>query len=81
MSYKHGVYVNEEETAISTPMVAASGIPYVVGLAPVHTAANPAKANVPVLCTSWAEAVEKLGYTEDWKTYTLCEFKIGRAHV
>jgi len=74
MSYKHGVYVNEEETAISTPMVAASGIPYVVGLAPVHTAANPAKANVPVLCTSWAEAVEKLGYTEDWKTYTLCEF-------
>lgn len=74
MAYKHGVYVDEQATAVSTPVVAASGIPFVVGLAPVHAAAVPAKANTPVLCTSWAEAVEKLGYSEDWKTYTLCEF-------
>ena len=74
MAYKHGVYVNEQATEVSTPMVAASGIPYVVGLAPVHAAAVPAKVNTPVLCTSWAEAVEKLGYSEDWKTFTLCEF-------
>lgn len=27
-----------------------------------------------MLCTSWAEAVEKLGFSYDWGTYTLCEF-------
>jgi len=68
-----GVHVYEKATAVAIPAVTASGVPYVVGTAPVHTAAKPAKANVPVLCTSWDEAVEKLGYSEDWKSYTLCE--------
>ena len=69
-----GVHVYEQATAVSTPAVAQVGIPFVVGTAPVHTAENPAKPNVPVLVTSWKEAVQKLGYSEDWKTYTLCEF-------
>ncbi|MCI8525290.1 MAG: phage tail protein [Oscillospiraceae bacterium] len=69
-----GVHVREQATAVTTPDVAESGIPFVVGLAPVHTAAKPAPANVPVLCTSWKEAVEKLGFSEDWAAYTLCEF-------
>lgn len=70
----HGVYVREQATSVGTPVVAESGVPFVVGLAPVHTAEAPAKAGVPVLCTSWAEAVEKLGYSDNWSTYTLCEF-------
>ena len=70
----HGVFVQEQATAVSTPVVATSGIPFVVGLAPAHAATNPAKANTPVLVTSWDEAVEKLGFSYDWKTYTLCEF-------
>lgn len=69
-----GVHVYEKATAVSTPVVANSGIPFVVGLAPSHAAAKPARANVPVLCTSWDEAVEKLGFSYDWKKYTLCEF-------
>lgn len=69
-----GVHVYEKATAVSTPAVAESGIPFVVGTAPVHTTETPAKANTPVLCTSWDEAVAKLGYSEDWKKYTLCEF-------
>lgn len=69
-----GVHVYEKETAVSTPVVANSGIPFVVGTAPVHAAAKPAKPSVPVLCTSWTEAVEKLGFSYDWKTYSLCEF-------
>ena len=70
----HGVYVSEQATSVSTPVVAASGVPFVVGVAPVQSAANAAKAGIPVLCTSWAEAVEKLGYSDDWKSYGLCEF-------
>ena len=70
----HGVYVSEQATSVSTPVVADSGVPFVVGAAPVQSAATPAAAGVPVLCTSWAEAVEKLGYSEDWGSYPLCEF-------
>lgn len=69
-----GIHVYEKATAVAIPVVADVGIPFVVGLAPAHTAAKPAKANVPVLCTSWDEAVEKLGFSYDWEKYTLCEF-------
>jgi len=69
-----GVRVFEQATSVSTPSVAKVGIPFVVGTAPVQAAAKPAKTNIPVLCTSWAEAVEKLGFSYDWKKYTLCEF-------
>lgn len=69
-----GIHVYEKATAVAIPVVADVGIPFVVGLAPIHAAAKPAKANVPVLCTSWDEAVEKLGFSYDWKKYTLCEF-------
>lgn len=68
-----GVHVRQKATAVSIPVVAESGIPFVVGTAPIHTAENPGKGNNPVLCTSWEEAVEKLGYSRDWKRYTLCE--------
>ncbi len=69
-----GIHIYEQATAVSTPVVADVGIPFVVGLAPSHTAAKAAKSGVPVLCTSWDEAVGKLGFSYDWKTYTLCEF-------
>ena len=70
----HGVYAFERATSLSTPVVAATGIPFVVGVAPVQAAENPAAVGVPVLCTSWNEFVEKLGYSEDWDNYSLSEF-------
>ncbi len=69
-----GVHTNEIATAVAIPAVTASGVPFVVGTAPSHTAAKKSKPNTPVLCTSWDEAVEKLGFSYDWKKYTLCEF-------
>lgn len=71
---KHGVYVSELGTAVSTPVAVETGIPFVIGLAPVHTADNPAAVGQPVLCTSFSEFVSKLGYSDDWGTYNLCEF-------
>ena len=70
----HGVNVGEQATSVSTPIVAESGIAFVVGSAPVQSAENPAKKGIPVLCTSWDEAVDKLGYSDNWKKYSLCEF-------
>ena len=71
---KLGVHVYEKATSVQTPKVATVGIPFVVGTAPVQSAAKPAKSNVPVLVTSWDEAVQKLGFSYDWESYTLCEF-------
>ena len=71
---KLGVHSFEQATSVQTPKVATVGIPFVVGTAPVQSAAKPANPNVPVLATSWAEAVEKLGFSYDWERYTLCEF-------
>lgn len=74
MALNLGVHVSEQATAVSTPVKADVSVPFVVGAAPAHAAATPAKANVPVLCTSWDEAVAKLGFSYDWKSYPLCEF-------
>ncbi len=71
MAFKHGVYTQEKETSISTPVTTQSGIPFVVGRAPVHTVDG--KVNTPVLCNTYAEAMEALGYSDDWKKYELCE--------
>ena len=69
----HGVFVSQQATSVSTPVLADSGIPFAIGTAPVQSAAAPGKAGIPVLCTSWDEAVEQLGYSDDWETYSLCE--------
>ena len=74
MALNHGVYVSEQETSVSTPIVATSGVPFVIGAAPVQSAESPAAAGKPVMAISWGEAVEKLGYSDDWEAYPLCEF-------
>lgn len=70
----HGVYVSEQATSVGTPVVANSGVPFVIGSAPIQSAEAPTTVGVPVLCTSWDEAVQKLGYSDDWEKYQLCEF-------
>ena len=73
MAYKHGVYVSEMPTSIVPPVRTAAGLPVVFGTAPIHWASDPAPANKPVLCYTYAEAVAALGYSADWDSYTLCE--------
>ncbi|MDR1158357.1 MAG: phage tail protein [Oscillospiraceae bacterium] len=70
----HGVFVSEQATSLGTPVTAASGIPFVVGVAPIQSAESPAAPGTPVLCNGFDEALEKLGYSDDWANYTLCEF-------
>ena len=74
MALNLGVHVEEQATSVSTPVLADVSVPFVVGAAPAHSATDPAKPNVPVLCTSWDEAVQQLGFSYDWKSYPLCEF-------
>ena len=74
MAYKHGVYGYEVPTSIVPPVQVSAGLPVVFGTAPIHLASSPAKANKPMLCYTYAEAVEQFGYSDDWDKYTLCEF-------
>ena len=74
MASKHGVYGSEVPTSLVPMTNVSAGLPVVFGTAPVHLATDAAKANVPVLCYTYAEAVEALGYSDDWESYTLCEF-------
>lgn len=67
----HGVKKGKMATSVSTPVVADSGIHFVVGTAPIQTTGG--TANEAVICNSYAEAVQAVGYSDDWGKYTLCE--------
>jgi uncharacterized protein len=74
VSYQHGVSVNEVPTSVISPVVASAGLPVVFGTAPINLAKSLEYVNKPVLVSTYSEAVEKLGYSDDWESYTLCEF-------
>lgn len=72
--YHHGVRVKEEGSAVESPIIGTAGLQVVFGTAPVNLAKDPyAAVNTPVICRSWQDAVEKLGYSDDFKSFTLCQ--------
>lgn len=69
--FYHGVRTGKMATSVSTPVTADSGIHFVVGTAPVQAAGG--TVNEVILCNNYAEAVQAVGYSDDWEKYTLCE--------
>lgn len=69
--YYHGAKASKKATSVSTPVVADTGIHFIVGTAPVHSVGG--KVNEPVLAYNYKEAVEAMGYSEDWEKYDICE--------
>lgn len=71
----HGVTTEEVPFKPITPSFTDATIPVVFGTAPINqSAAGSPPINVPILATSWDDAVEVLGYSDDWERFTLCEF-------
>lgn len=68
----HGITVKEAATNVVATKQVDSAIPCVIGTAPVHMGTERGTGK-PVIAYSYEEAVEKLGYSDDWKSYTLCE--------
>jgi len=68
----HGIQTGKMATSVSTPNVASSGVIFAVGTAPVQMAEG-SRVNEVVMANNYAEAVQKLGYSDDWKKYSLCE--------
>ena len=72
--YKHGAYVQEVSSGIAVPSVNNTGLHVIFGTAPINMAEAPEKAvNQLIKVESYEEAVEKLGYSEDYESYTLCQ--------
>lgn len=70
----HGIFVNENPTSLAVPVAGTSGLQVVIGTAPVNMAEDPkAVVNVPVLANNYSEAVQQLGYSDDFEAYTLCQ--------
>lgn len=73
MAFTHGIYKQETPTSIIAPTEGETGLPVVIGTAPVFLADSP-KVNEPVLCYSYSEAVKSFGFSENFSDFTLCEF-------
>lgn len=72
-NYKHGVY-GQIQTAGSRMSVDGFNAIVYVGTAPVHNLeGGAANVNKPILINNIAEAKRKLGYSDDFASYTLCE--------
>ena len=77
MAFRHGVYKQEVPTSLSSPVRTESGLPVIVGTAPIHLASDEEalkNVNKPQLVYDYGEAVSMFGFSRDWEKYTLCEF-------
>ena len=74
MSYNHGIKNREIDTSLTAPVRGTAGLQVIFGTAPIHLAADPEKAvNDPKLCYSFKEAMQAVGYSENFKDFTLCQ--------
>jgi Bacteriophage tail sheath protein len=72
-NYRHGVTWRDIPTSIVAPVIADSGVPFIVGSAPVQQIENPPLPNRPRVYFNYEDAVKEMGYSDDWRSYTLCQ--------
>lgn len=73
-NYKHGIRTRRLATQPAVPITSDGCIQCVVGTAPVNLAENPYDTvNKPFMFHSKPAAVAGLGYSADFKNYTLCQ--------
>lgn len=73
--YIHGVRAEQIlDEQYASDYLNSRSVPVYVGTLPVHTTAGgDTRVNTPILLSDFAQAVRTVGYSEDWKSYTLCE--------
>jgi|GEM_PF-5293688 len=70
---EHGVRHRGLPTVMGTITEALSAMNVVVGALPIHLASRPIKPHEAIIVTSYPEAVELLGYSENWAKFPACE--------
>ncbi|MGL4566919.1 MAG: phage tail sheath family protein [Fusobacteriaceae bacterium] len=71
MAFKHGITTSESPTSVIAA-VTTGVTPVYVGTAPINMCVKH-NINEPILCYSYAEAVENFGFSNDFEKFTLCE--------
>lgn len=74
----HGVNAGKTDSGAITPVSADTGVHFVVGTAPVQ--ATNGKVNEVIMASSYAEAVQALGYSDDWKNTAFAKKSTQRLH-
>ena len=75
MSYKHGLY-GEIAGSKAVNAAQAGSVAVYIGTAPVHQIsgyADKGLINTPIKIENLSDAKSKLGWSEDWEKFTLCE--------
>ena len=81
-NYRHGVYNLEQDTSLAAPVRSTAGLQVIFGTAPIHMVKDPSAAvNQPLLVNSMAEAAAALGYSDDFKAFTLCQSMYANFNV
>lgn len=74
MAYKHGIYPSELPTSLTAPAEATCGLQVIFGTAPVNLLDDPESAvNTPLLVNTYEGAAASVGYSSDFKAYTICQ--------
>lgn len=72
--YKHGISTSRKATAMTAPVTGSANITVVVGAAPINMCDAPYKAvNVPVAAYTKSDAIKKMGWSDNFKGYTICQ--------
>lgn len=74
-TYKHGAYA-ELAQSVAQSAVQAGTVAVYVGVAPVNLVpgwANAGVVNLPVKISNFTDAQKKVGYSDDWSKFSLCE--------
>lgn len=75
MAYKHGTYGEISDSKVTSAQQADVVAAY-IGTAPINLIrgyADKNLVNMPIKISNMSDAQTKLGYSEDWASYTLCE--------
>lgn len=75
MTYKHGTYGSFANTIVKNAENSPTTVVY-VGTAPVNLVRGYAEknvVNVPIMLQSYRDAFDKVGYSSDWNSFTVCE--------
>lgn len=74
MTYKHGVFGQQIPTTDTLSPSGVGTLPAYIGTAPVQQLSDYSNSiNTPILISSFDDAKAKIGYSDDWDTFTLCE--------
>lgn len=73
-NYKHGIFTSRKSTALTSPKTSNANIQVIIGTAPINMCKDPYSAvNVPLVAYSKPDAVEKVGFSYDFKNFTICQ--------